>query len=295
MLNYVMNQYKEICSLTYHNFEIYHIQALNRLFDGDISARDVQILAFIYHSKDQVAPTQLKDVFKMNFSALSNRLAVFEKLDIIKRDKPDAQKKMVHIQLTKAGELMVLEFDAYTNQFLDKLKQSFSLWDAFTINATWNQLKKMVYGNENDENPTGKKMISTNFLFDLYNYFTAFELEWIEKNQIPFKQRELFFLSELYLHIETKKYTYKNLAEHLMIPYQTLMSKIQKYKRDGVILSKETMDDLNPDILSIVHEYIYLRTIIYYETMSHFQPKQQRFIIKLFAILKAHALDHFNS
>ena len=69
-----MNQYKEICSLTYHNFEIYHIQALNRLFDGDISARDVQILAFIYHSKDQVAPTQLKDVFKMNFSALSNRL-----------------------------------------------------------------------------------------------------------------------------------------------------------------------------------------------------------------------------
>lgn len=99
------------------------------------------------------------------------------------------------------GKIVSVIYQKRINQFLDKLKQSFSLLDAFTINATWNQLKKMVYGNENDENPTGKKMISTNFLFDLYNYFTAFELEWIEKNQIPFKQRELYFLSELYLHI----------------------------------------------------------------------------------------------
>lgn len=110
---------------------------------------------------------------------------------------------------------------------------------------------------------------------------------------MPLKQNELFFLSELHLHMKTKKYTYKGLANHLMIPYQTIISKINKYKRNGVILTRDNIDFLNPEVLGLINEYIYLRTIIYYETLSHFQPKQQQFIIKLFSILKDHSLLYF--
>jgi DNA-binding MarR family transcriptional regulator len=295
-MTYLLNQYKVICKNSYHNFEIYHLNTLNHLVDGDITARDLQMLALISHRSEFTTPTILKEAHHMKFSALTNRLATLETKNLIRREKLHESSKTVVIKLTDAGKKIVEVYDHYTKKYIQYVKNALSLKEMYTLFTTFKKLKTLVYqNNDHDlENITFKKILTPLFLFDIYNYFVSFELEWLDYHENFIKHSDLFILSEIYIHLKDKNLNYKDLSNYLKIPYQSLMSKIRKFRTTKIMIQSELKDSFEDKMAVFLESYISLRTIVYYETLSHFSNKEQLIITKIFFLLKQHALNYLN-
>ena len=292
MYVFLLERYQRAVELTYHTFEIYHLSALNRLFDEEFNARDIQMLSLIKHAQTPMSPSHLRAVFHMKFSALSTRLTWYEQRALIVREKPHASARSVHLYLTPKGHTLVQVYEDYMARFLKRVRKSLSIKETLSLRGTLETLKTMIYPSSKDQTNVREVSLSTAFFFDVFNYFTVLETRWFENKNIPFKQRELLILSELYQRCVLKNDTFISLASFFRIPYQTLMTTVRKYKQSGVLSETDQGLTLREDVEHIVEAYITLRTVIFYDTLERFQPNEQKVIFRLFALLKAHALEH---
>jgi DNA-binding MarR family transcriptional regulator len=200
MFSYIIDQYSNICKLSYHCFEIYHISALNKLLKGDYSARDFQMLSYIKHSNEFVSPASLKKIFNMNFSALSNRLAVLEKKEILNRTKLDPTSKFITLRLCQHGHEIVDIYDNYATLYLQSLKKSFKLKDTLILTSAIKKINQIIHKESNDDEINKIKGVSSKFLFDVYHYFSNYEIIWLSTVKVAnLKQRDFFILSELFV------------------------------------------------------------------------------------------------
>lgn len=292
MLKYILDQYQKICEDTFYNFELYHLNALNSLVGEDIGARDLQMLSLIATSNPPATPKLLADTFFTKNSAISNRLAFFEQKGFIERTKSSEDSRNVDITLTPLGLDQVAINNNYYKSYAKYVRSTFTLKDLLTTITTINKFKKIILNSKDDDKKyTSDKVISSDMFLDLYNYFSNLENEFIRSKKIDEKQRDLFVLTEIYAFLSQGKSNLTELAEHLFLPYQTLISKIRKFKNDNILLKIDDNYSLSTDYERLVVEYIYFRTIIYYETMSHFNPSEQKVILSLFTKLREHALS----
>lgn len=128
--------------------------------------------------------------------------------------------------------------------------------------------------------------------FFINNDTTSFN---ILNNEITYDQ--IFLLSELYMN----KYVYKKsnpqLAEYLMISYQTLVTKLKKFISIGLIKKDENDKHIYHfpgEVVHIIDNFIHTRIINYYEIMQFANDKEKEIIFKVFKSMENYSLSKLN-
>lgn len=293
MSSFLVDEYKKISAATYHPFEIHHVYGANHLLDNSLSIRDLQMLTSIATSQTQITPSLLSGYFSIANNALSNRLSYFESKNYVSRSRSSEDSRQVYITILPEGEKVVAVYTEYINSFIKRIRQKMSFMDVGTFYTTFKKLQQLLLGSsvDSEENPTTK--MSPDLLMKINKYFSAFDIQLIESRGLKLKINDVFVLTEYYIMQQQGAVNLKKLSDFLMIPYQTLVSKLAKIADDGYL----TKDDkahyqLTLQAQSIVEAFAYQRIAVYYKTMSIFTDKERELIIKMFAELTSHSLNY---
>ena len=285
-----MDNYKRICQETYHNFEIYNLRAIDALDLGEINSKDLQILIFIQGIEQGVTPSAISNHFNMNNTALSNRLVHYEYLNLIRKKQNIEDSRSVLISLTELGVSKTTIYHEYVNGFIRYLRKHISLMKYPT---TFKAIKKIsaIILNQPVQ-ALIKEDLSKEVLFDVQKYFSTIINTYIDES-VPFiKDNDLFILTELFLHTheQLKEMTY--LSNKLLMPYQTLMSKIKKYKTLNYIDKKaDGSYTFSAEILTVIQGYMHVRMVLYYEFFQKLETYEREQIKSIFQLLKTYAID----
>ena len=164
MFDYYLKIYREISTLTYYNFDIYHLAALRQLVSADFSGRDLQMLSIIENMKGKATPSFLSNLFHMKQSAVSNRLTLFEKRNLIKRVKSDIDTRSIFLFIATDGLPLVNVYNSFINQYLNILKRNFSIFDIKTITSAVKKFKRLINPEITDINKIDGSFDKTFFL-----------------------------------------------------------------------------------------------------------------------------------
>lgn len=292
MLPYLLKQYERISEFAYYNFDIYHLEALNHLVGDQYSSRDLQILSLIANTRVPATPSLIKEKLLMQPSTISNRLAFYEKQELIVRAPSKLDLRTIEIAITPKGKEFISINDRYMKDLVQLARKSISMSDALTLLSLTKKLKKLIQREGDDATGDPSASLDSQLLSNMIDYFIGIENDFLDTVTLSIKQRDLFILTELFVNFQMKgTLSIKQVAEHLLIPYQTIVSKVRKFQEIGYLSKLEHEYVFAPEITMVIREYISLRIIIYYETMSHFTPKEQQLIHLVFDLLKKLAIS----
>lgn len=290
MLDIIIDNYKRICNETYYNFEVYNLRAIDSLDLGEINARDLQMLIYTQDFNDGVTPGMIAQYFNISSTALSNRLVHLEHLGLIQRKSNLQDSRSKFISLTKLGIDKTNVYHEYVNDFIHYLRKNTPV---LKLPTTFKAIKKIgaIILNHPINNTT-KSEISKEILFDVQKYFSITINKFIEENSNHMKDGDLFLLTELFLHGFNEHKELTILANKLLIPYQTLMSKIKKFRSLGYIEKRiDNLYKFDTNLMMMIQGYMHLRVVLYHEFFDKLETYEREQIRSIFQLLKTYAIS----
>jgi DNA-binding MarR family transcriptional regulator len=288
MFKLLIDTYTKISEDSYYAFEIHHMNHASKNIDPSVSIRDVQMLFSIQFAKVPMSPSQLAKHFSLANNVVSNRLLYFEGLNYITRTRFEGDHRSIILSITDKGKEIVSSYTNYINAFLKHLKKSLSPFEYLTMVSVLKKLSAIIKSHSNDEDD---ERISSDFFMSLHNYFISFDLKFIEELDLTIKINDLVILTEYYLQTLTKSYNITTLSNKILIPYQTLISRMNKF-HELKLLEHDASSHLvlTSETLKIVESFMTNRVIVYLQTMSSFNDKETALIIKIFKTLKTYSI-----
>lgn len=292
MRDFIIEKYKNISRLTYYNFDVYYYSAIKKVMGNYLSVKDLNFLIFINSYHPSVTPTTLSKAFYVSMNNVSNRLKLLEDNSYIKRDKAVEDTRQTVISITDQGKQLIAFYSQFMEGYIKYLRKNISALEYLQILSAVKKLKRLMQNNnynKMNQIPATTKLLDSIFLIEISNYFALFEQRYIEELSLDLKQNDLFILTELYIHVSEGKLNLQQLADSLYIPYQTLVSKVNKYiKLDYLVKDKTIM--FNDAIQTVIEKYMMMRTIIYFDTMNSLNEKETNVVLKMFDQLKEFSL-----
>jgi DNA-binding MarR family transcriptional regulator len=230
MFKLLIDTYTKISEDSYYAFEIHHMNHASKNIDPSVSIRDVQMLFSIQFSKVPMSPSLLAKHFSLANNVVSNRLLYFEGLDYITRTRFEGDHRSIILSITDKGKEIVSSYTNYVNTFLKHLKKSLSPFEYLTMVSVLKKLSAVIKSNSSDEDD---EKISSDFFMSLHNYFISFDLKLIEELNLSIKINDLVILTEYYLQTLTNSFNITTLSNKILIPYQTLISRMNKFHEIG--------------------------------------------------------------
>jgi DNA-binding MarR family transcriptional regulator len=288
MFKLLIDTYNKISEDSYYAFEIHHMNHASKNIDPSVSIRDVQMLFSIQFAKVPMSPSQLAKHFSLANNVVSNRLLYFEGLNYITRTRFEGDHRSIILSITDKGKEIVSSYTNYINAFLKHLKKSLSPFEYLTMVSVLKKLSAIIKSNSNDEDD---ERISSDFFMSLHNYYISFDLKFIEELDLTIKINDLVILAEYYLQTLTKSYNITTLSNKILIPYQTLISRMNKF-HELKLLEHDASSHLilTSETFKIVESFMTNRVIVYLQTMSSFNDKETALIIKNFKTLKTYSI-----
>jgi DNA-binding MarR family transcriptional regulator len=288
MFKLLIDTYTKISEESYYAFEIHHMNHASKNIDPSVSIRDVQMLFSIQFSKVPMSPSLLAKHFSLANNVVSNRLLYFEGLDYITRTRFEGDHRSIILSITDKGKEIVSSYTNYVNTFLKHLKKSLSPFEYLTMVSVLKKLSAVIKSNSSDEDD---EKISSDFFMSLHNYFISFDLKLIEELNLSIKINDLVILTEYYLQTLTNSYNITSLSNKILIPYQTLISRMNKFHELKLLEHDDSSHlVLTSETLKIVESFMTNRVIVYLQTMSSFNDKETALIIKNFKTLKTYSI-----
>lgn len=283
MTELIMNTYREISEKTYYNFEIHYLDMVASLGDAFLNLRDILTLVLIDNSKEIITPTFLSQYFHVNMNTISNQLKALENEGYIIREKSIHDMRQANIQLQDKSRLIVNQYRDLVNELILKIRKSFHFVELSKLPGIMKKMAHMTQANQNDHDG----LFSAHFLFHLTNYFSKYDHELIEKDQIDMKLKDLFLLTELWVDQQLGLNNLKLFSDRHYIPYQTMVSKIKKYVEVGLLAHKDKKTyEFSPSLEHLILKFVSQRTILHYQTMSLFTTKEEEMIYQMFDVIK---------
>jgi DNA-binding MarR family transcriptional regulator len=246
------------------------------------------MLFSIQFSKVPMSPSLLAKHFSLANNVVSNRLLYFEGLDYITRTRFEGDHRSIILSITDKGKEIVSSYTNYVNTFLKHLKKSLSPFEYLTMVSVLKKLSAVIKSNSSDEDD---EKISSDFFMSLHNYFISFDLKLIEELNLSIKINDLVILTEYYLQTLTNSYNITSLSNKILIPYQTLISRMNKFHELKLLEHDDSSHlVLTSETLKIVESFMTNRVIVYLQTMSSFNDKETALIIKNFKTLKTYSI-----
>ena len=288
MFKLLIDTYTKISEDSYYAFEIHHMNHASKNIDPSVSIRDVQMLFSIQFSKVPMSPSLLAKHFSLANNVVSNRLLYFEGLDYITRTRFEGDHRSIILSITDKGKEIVSSYTNYVNTFLKHLKKSLSPFEYLTMVSLLKKLSAVIKSHSSDEDD---EKISSDFFMSLHNYFISFDLKLIEELNLSIKINDLVILTEYYLQTLTNSYNITTLSNKILIPYQTLISRMNKFHELKLLEHDDSSHlVLTSETLKIVESFMTNRVIVYLQTMSSFNDKETALIIKNFKTLKTYSI-----
>jgi DNA-binding MarR family transcriptional regulator len=288
MFKLLIDTYTKISEDSYYAFEIHHMNHASKNIDPSVSIRDVQMLFSIQFSKVPMSPSLLAKHFSLANNVVSNRLLYFEGLDYITRTRFEGDHRSIILSITDKGKEIVSSYTNYVNTFLKHLKKSLSPFEYLTMVSLLKKLSAVIKSHSSDEDD---EKISSDFFMSLHNYFISFDLKLIEELNLSIKINDLVILTEYYLQTLTNSYNITSLSNKILIPYQTLISRMNKFHELKLLEHDDSSHlVLTSETLKIVESFMTNRVIVYLQTMSSFNDKETALIIKNFKTLKTYSI-----
>lgn len=288
----IYRKYIWIKDRTYHIFELYHFQALSSIFKYDISSKDLNLIKSIYRYPT-ITASEIISSTGISASNLSNRLTFLESKNLIIRKKDALDSRKYNLILTDAAHELIKINQSYTQHFIQYTKSSLSLSEKITFTRFLNQWQKKQKNSHHNKASYSLEGVE-NILDMLQNHFIHSESHFIEALTVECTYEDIFFLSELYLNQMLTKYSLPNLAKYLLMPYQTVISKIKKYTAMHLLTKEHKTFIFHSDLIHLIDNFISLRIINYYETLYQSSAKEVSVILKTFDLLKNYALETIN-
>lgn len=287
-----MNQnylkYIQIKEQTYDVFEIYHNEALANLFKENISAKDLSLLK-LSHALKEATPTKIINATKISPTNLSNRLAHLETQGLLERSKNVSDQRQRNIKLTKKALLIIKDYQIYFDGLVTYLKRGLNIQEKIAFNRylqTWSK-------NISELNQAGNA-INSNVIDKMLNFFLSNETTFFEDETITFNYHELSFLCELYLNEKITHLSLPTLAAKLFLPYQTVVSKVNRLIQEGVISKDKKKLTFSDKSVHAIDQFIMLRVFTYYQVLLGATKKEVDVVTKVFALFKEYALSIIN-
>jgi DNA-binding MarR family transcriptional regulator len=288
MFKLLIDTYTKISEDSYYAFEIHHMNHASKNIDPSVSIRDVQMLFSIQFSKVPMSPSLLAKHFSLANNVVSNRLLYFEGLDYITRTRFEGDHRSIILSITDKGKEIVSSYTNYVNTFLKHLKKSLSPFEYLTMVSVLKKLSAVIKSHSSDEDD---EKISSDFFMSLHNYFISFDLKLIEELNLSIKINDLVILTEYYLQTLTNSFNITTLSNKILIPYQTLISRMNKFHELKLLEHDDSSHlVLTSETLKIVESFMTNRVIVYLQTMSSFNDKETALIIKNFKTLKTYSI-----
>lgn len=292
----IVEQYQTISQSTFYAFEIDHLAAISKLVGDDINVRDLHMLSTLSKSKTHVIPSMLAEIHHTSINGVSNRLKLLEKLEYIVRRKSEEDSRKVWINLTDKGILSLERYNLYIDSFVSTIKKQISFYHYPLFIGAMKKLVGLIRVTNNIDSiklwddPTH---LSSQILTEINNHFISYDYELLIEMNSKIKLRDLFIITELYIQQFRNHTNIKALSVHLLMPYQTLVSKINKFIKEGFILRKNASRYEFSDLLiRWIEKFMSRRVIVYYMTMSHFTDKEKDVIHLMFKLLRQHATSY---
>lgn len=283
--------YKRINGETYSIFEIYHKQAITSIFCKDLIMLELSILRLIDNDAN-IEVLEISKKLNTTLSNLSNKFLSLENKGYLLRKKNILDQRRTDFLLTDEGKKMVQKYKDYMRNFTTHLKENFGKLELLNF---LNFITKIY----NEEFNSDKKISSLKLLNNpsillevidnIQDFFINNDLINPIFNDIEINYSQLHLLSELYLNQVTDKLSHPQLADNLMMSYQTLVSKVKKFISLGLV-SKDPNDIhmliFKNELIHILDNFISTRVINYYQLMQHATDKEKKIVTKVFNELK---------
>lgn len=294
MNHFVFENYHTIANKTYRIFEIYHRHAVDIFMDCELSLRDIQMLNFIHKTKQDVTANLVASMFRIANNALSNRLAYFEQKDIVKRERGKTDSRQTIISLERYGLDLVRRYDQYIQAYIQRVRQTFGFTQLNSVRQMLKKFNKVILETSNlfpaELDLSNKDYLNANLLFYLNYYFSSFDFTLSQMSGLNINAQDTNILLELYLYFMNGQSTITTFAEQMHLHYQSIISKINKYVRNGLIIEDgETKYRFCDELIHYLEQFLQQRVIVYYHTMMQFNDKEQATTLKMFEVLKEHA------
>lgn len=287
MFKLLIDTYSKIAEETYYPFEIHHMNQAQKHIDSSVSIRDVMMLSAIEFAKTPLNPSKLAKNFSLANNVISNRLALFEESGFITRTRYKEDQRNVELNITNKGKEIVFSYTNYVNTFLKHLKKSLTPLDYLTMNSVIKKLTVVIQ----DVSHTDDDTLSSDFFMRLHKYFNSFDLKLIKELNYDLKINDLIILTEYYIQTLRKTYNLTTLSSKILIPYQTLVSKMNKLHELHLLKHDETSHFvLSESAIHIVQNFMTNRIIVFYQTTSSFNEKETSLTIKIFKSLKDYVI-----
>lgn len=296
MNDLVTKKYADLTSKTFEIFSIYHLKALDSLLDENINSKDLNILNFIYKTKEPITSDFIVGIFYIAKNALSNRLSLFEEKGLIKRFPSLEDKRKTIIQIEPRGiDLLKVYFD-YSAGLIRKIRQEMGPLKLLSFRSGIDKMNTLMNSllSTNLFNSISLEFIEFNedFLFKVNYFFSLFDYELIHNSNIPIKIDELLVIADLYLQGLKNHVNLIELSDKHLIPYQTLISKINRLNEQELIKKRNQVYVFNPDLSHLIETFIYQRIFTFMSMFEILTEKEQNITLEIFKVLKAHALTY---
>lgn len=276
-------KYLQIRDQTYSIFEIYHRQALASIFKSNVSAKDLALIKSIAALKE-ATPSKITNLTGVSPTNLSNRLAYLETQHLIERTKNIIDQRKYIVTLTPSALDIIEQYQTYLNDFFTYVKKNLNFKEKLIFNHFLTNWKKIKTIKESDNTRHDFNVID-----DIENFFINKEFDFFADEKVSFTFSDLSFLSSLYLNEVVVQLSLPKLADTLFIPYQTLVSKINRFVQEGHITKDKKKLTFSAELIHAVDQFMMLRIINYYEALRGASLKEQEVVIKVFALLKDYA------
>lgn len=293
MNTFLLAQYQKVSEATYHPFEIYHVYGANHLLNLGLPIRDLQILNTIATATTPITPSELSAYFDIANNALSNRLSFFESQKFITRHRANDDNRQILLAITSAGKEVADVYAKYIDSFIKRIRQKLSIMEVGTFFTTFKKLQLLLSNTDVDTEGAAPTKITSDLVMKINKYFSKFDQQLLDSHHLKLKISDAFILTEFYMGQQRGMNNLKKLSEFLMIPYQTLISKLAKIWDDGYLTKDEKSHyHLTPATIAFVESFAYQRVSVYYMTMSIFTDKERDLVLKIFAELKDFSLNY---
>jgi DNA-binding MarR family transcriptional regulator len=296
MNDFTIQRYYDLTRNTFEIFSVYHLKALDSLLEESINSKDINILNFIHKTKEPISSDYIVEIFYIAKNALSNRLSLFEEKGLIKRFPSLEDKRKTIIQIEPRGiDLLQVYFD-YSAVLIKKIRQEMGPLKLLSLKTVIDKLNThmndVLSANLFTSISFDFKELNESFLFKVNYFFSQFDYALIQSSKITIKIDELLVIADLYLQGLRGSFNLIELSDKHLIPYQTLISKINRLKKQKLIEKREHSYVFSPEFSHLIESFIYQRIITFMSTFEILSEKEQKITLEIFNILKVHALTY---
>lgn len=291
--------YKDIKDKTYSIFEIYHKTSLAKIYVDELNMKSVKLLRLI-HIDPNIEIQELSNKLDLSLSNLSNHFNNLEKRGFLIRMKNVLDNRKTDFSLTVEGLKVIQKYDAYMSALSKYLKSQLSKIEGLTFIGFLAKINDHFF--KSDSKTKVLKVIGdygllNSILDKVQDFFINSDIKSITFNNHEMTYDQLYLLSELYMNKQIYKKSNPQLADYLMISYQTLVTKTKKFISLDFIQKDENDKhyfNFPDEIIHILDNFIHTRIINYYEIMQHASEKEKEVIFKVFNLMKDYSILQIN-